>query len=261
MTVRDENCPTVFWNRQKFPFSCMRRESSLFHSNTHTKRKHEFSAWKDSFLIKCCNAQKSSGLLYSLLVASESVKLWIPIAWTGHMWILFNPTNPVSKCFFVWGGDHIDLSESVPNPANVEKCLSVWAEGRGKSPEGGDVERWGSHLLTAAPRRKPKQQDTPPPPPHTHTHSPTLPRSAAGPGTRAAGRSPRAELECWLFITDVLVLFLPVLQIHRAACRVAKTITTTSMHRMRYASRHFKIGSKNYITTNLFFFYKFHCIR
>ncbi len=53
----------------------------------------------------------------------------------------------------------------------------------------------------------------PPPTPHpTHTHSPTLPRSAAGPGTRAAGRSPRAELECWLFITDVLVLFLPVLQ-------------------------------------------------
>lgn len=51
------------------------------------------------------------------------------------MWILFNPTNPVSKCFFVCGGDHIDLSESVPNPANVEKCLSVWAEGRGKSSE------------------------------------------------------------------------------------------------------------------------------
>lgn len=47
------------------------------------------------------NAKKSAGWLCSLLVAFESVKLWIPIAWTGHMWIRCKPTNPVPKCFFV----------------------------------------------------------------------------------------------------------------------------------------------------------------
>lgn len=50
------------------------------------------------------------------------------------MWIRFNPTNPVPKCFFVCGGNHIDLSESVPNPGNVEKCLSV-REAEESAPE------------------------------------------------------------------------------------------------------------------------------
>lgn len=53
-------------------------------------------------VLKC---KASSQLLFSLLVAFGSVKLWIPIAWTGHMWISSNPTNPVPKCFFVCGGN------------------------------------------------------------------------------------------------------------------------------------------------------------
>ena len=53
-------------------------------------------------VLKC---KASSQLFFSLLVAFGSVKLWIPIAWTGHMWISSNPANPVPKCFFVCGGN------------------------------------------------------------------------------------------------------------------------------------------------------------
>lgn len=55
-------------------------------------------------LLKVLKCKASSLLLFSLLVAFESVKLWIPIAWTGHMWISSNPTNPVPKYVFVCAG-------------------------------------------------------------------------------------------------------------------------------------------------------------
>lgn len=48
--------------------------------------------------------QSESPFLFSLLVAFERVKLWISIAWTGHMWTSSNPTDPVPEGFFVCGG-------------------------------------------------------------------------------------------------------------------------------------------------------------
>lgn len=65
--------------------------------------------------------------------------------------------------FLCLSGNHIDLSESVPNPGNVEKCLNEREPGgEGTAPRRREVKGrchgglcgcgvGGAHLLTTAP--------------------------------------------------------------------------------------------------------------